>query len=156
MKTIIFSLVLACMGIFQNVYATTAHYETATFNVSGNCDMCKAKIESALKASTAVQSATWDASTKVVTVVYNPHATSVDQLQQLVADSGYDTEKIKASPTAYKALPKCCQYNNESKGNPCCKKKCCKTKACDKDCCTAECAPDKACTTECCKAACCK
>jgi mercuric ion binding protein len=156
MKTIIFSIVLACVSIFQNTFATTTHYETTTFKVSGNCDMCKSNIESALKANSAVQSANWDVNTKVVTVVYNPHVATVDQLQQLVADSGYDTEKIKATDAAYKALPKCCQYNNEKQANACCKKKCCKKKACATDCCTAECTTDKACTTECCKAACCK
>ncbi|ABG60563.1 heavy-metal-associated domain-containing protein [Cytophaga hutchinsonii] len=154
MKTIIFSIVFVCAGFIQTAFATKNHYETATFKVSGMCEMCKNRIETALKANTAVQSATWDADTKVVTVVYNPHAATVDQLQQLVADAGHDTEKIKATDAAYKALPKCCQFNNADKN--CCAKKCCKKKACVKDCCTAECTTDKACTKDCCQAACCK
>lgn len=154
MKTIIFSLLLVCVSIFQNSFATISHYETITFKVSGKCDMCKTRIESALKTHAAVQSASWDATTKNVTVVYNPHTASVDQLHQIVADAGYDTEKIKATDAAYKALPKCCQYNKES--NLCCKMKCCKKKACAKDCCTTDCSADKTCTTDCCKASCCK
>jgi periplasmic mercuric ion binding protein len=154
MKTIIFTLLVACVGIFQNTFATTTHYETTTFKVSGNCDMCKTRIESALKQNAAVQSASWDATTKIVTVVYNPHTASVDQLQQLVANAGYDTDNIKATDAAYKALPKCCQYNNE--GNPCCKMKCCKKKTCEKGCCTKECTTGKTCATDCCKGACCK
>lgn len=154
MKTIIFSLILVCASIFQTTFANTAHYETATFKVSGNCEMCKNRIEESLKKNPAVQRADWDVTTQTLSVVYNPHAVSVDQLHQLVADGGHTTDKIKATDAAYKALPKCCQYNNGN--NPCCKKKCCTKKACVKDCCTAECAADKACTKDCCQAACCK
>lgn len=154
MKTIIFSIVLACVSIFQNTFATTTHYETATFKVSGTCNMCKDRIESALKSNAGVQSASWDVDTKIVTVSYNPHTVSVDQLHQIVADAGHDTDKIKASSTSHQSLPECCQ--NKTEDGKCCAKKCCKGKKCVKDCCTADCSKDKACTTECCKAACCK
>lgn len=154
MKTIIFSVLFVCVSMFQTAFATTTHYETISFKVSGNCGMCKNRIETLFKGNSAVQSAEWDMTTQTVSVVYNPHVISVDQLHQLAANGGHSTDKIKATDAAYKALPKCCQYNNDT--NQCCKKKCCKKKACVKDCCTAECAPDKACTTSCCQAACCK
>jgi len=109
MKTIIFSMFLAFASLF-NTLAAVAHYETTTFKVSGNCEMCKSRIEAALKKNTGVQSANWDVKTKTVTVVYNPHTVSVDQLQQLVADGGHDTEKFKATDAAYKGLPGCCKY----------------------------------------------
>lgn len=111
MKTIIFSTVLAFAGLFHSLTAATTHYETTTFKVSGNCEMCKSRIESALKKNTGVQSASWDVKTKTVTIVYNPHTISVDQLHQLVADAGHDTDKIKATDAAYKALPGCCKYD---------------------------------------------
>ncbi|MGN6647629.1 MAG: heavy-metal-associated domain-containing protein [Cytophaga sp.] len=110
MKTIIFSMILMCVSIFQNTFATEAHYETTSFKVSGNCDMCKSRIESALKKNPGVQSAIWDVKTKTVTISYNPHAISVDQLHKIIADAGHDTDKIKATDTAYKALPGCCKY----------------------------------------------
>jgi len=112
MKTIIFSafFLLAFAGLFTSATAAVTHYETTTFKVSGNCEMCKKTIESALKKNGAIQSASWDVATKILTVTYNPHSISVDQIHQLVADAGYDTDKVKASDTAYKALPGCCQY----------------------------------------------
>lgn len=110
MKTIIFSTLLLFASVFQTVFASATHYETTTFTVSGNCEMCKSRIESALKKNTGVQSATWDVKTKMVTVVYNPHAISVNQLHQLVVDAGHDTDKVKASDASYKALPGCCKY----------------------------------------------
>lgn len=110
MKPIIFSIVLAFASIFQSSFAKTTHYETTTFKVSGNCEMCKSRIEAALKKNSAIQSASWDVKTKTVTVVYNPHAISVNQLHQLVADAGHDTDKIKATDAVYKTLPGCCKY----------------------------------------------
>ncbi len=110
MKTLIFSMILMCVSIFQHTFAATTHYETTTFKVSGNCEMCKSRIETALKKNTAVQSATWDVKTKMVTISYNPHAISVDQLHKIIADAGHDTDKIKATDSAYKALPGCCKY----------------------------------------------
>ena len=154
MKTIIFSILLVCASMFQVTFATTNHYETATFKASGVCGMCKDRIESALKNNTGVQSASWDVDTKIVTVVYNPHTVSVDQLQQLVADAGHDTDKIKATDAGHQSLPACCQ--NKTGDGKCCAKKCCKDKACVKDCCATDCSKDKACTDTCCKAACCK
>ena len=154
MKTIIFSIVLACVSIFQNTFAAKTHYETATFKVSGNCGMCKDRIESALKNNAGVKSASWNVDTKIVKVVYNPQIVSADQLQQLVADAGHDTDKIKATDASNQTLPECCQ--NKTGDGKCCAAKCCKGKTCVKDCCTADCTKDKPCTSECCKAACCK
>src|SRR6188508_1897615 len=122
MKTIIFSMVLAFVCMFQTSFATTNHYETTTFKVSGKCGMCKDRIEAALKSNAGVQSATWDVDTKIVTVVYNPHTVSADQLQQLVADAGHDTDKIKATDTGHQSLPECCQ--NKTGDGKCCAKKC--------------------------------
>ncbi|WP_018343263.1 heavy-metal-associated domain-containing protein [Cytophaga aurantiaca] len=110
MKTIIFSTFLAFAGLFHSVTATTTHYETTSFKVNGNCDMCKNRIEGALKKNSGVQSASWDVKTQTVTVVYNPHTISVDQLRQLVADAGHDTDKVKSTDASYKALPGCCKY----------------------------------------------
>lgn len=110
MKTIILSALLSVVGLFHSVTASTTHYEKTTFKVSGNCEMCKSRIEAALKKNSAVQSATWDVTTKTVTIMYNPHSISVDQLHQLIADAGHDTDKVKATDTSYKALPGCCKY----------------------------------------------
>ena len=112
MKTIIFSAlcILAFAGIFNHSTASVTHYETTTFKVSGNCEMCKSKIEAALKKNAAIQSSNWDVTTKILTVTYNPHSISIDQIHQLVANVGYDTDKVKATDASYKALPGCCKY----------------------------------------------
>ncbi|MBX2905707.1 MAG: cation transporter [Taibaiella sp.] len=82
--------------------------------VSGNCGMCKKKIESAAKEAGA-KKAEWDADSKVLTVKYNQKETSNDAIQKKVAETGYDTEKYTATMDAYNRLHSCCQYDNKRK-----------------------------------------
>ncbi len=115
MKRIIFSIGLSLVAFLfnSNASATTLHYETATFKVYGNCEMCKSRIEKALLTNTHIKTAVWDVNTKMLTVTYDPHAITVDQIHQLVADAGHDTDKTKASNAVYKKLPGCCQYQRK-------------------------------------------
>lgn len=91
------------------VYAKPTHDETATFKVSGNCEMCKKRIETALK-KPGIKSANWNMDTKIITVVYDIHSIGIDDIHKSIAAAGYDTEKEKASDKAYNKLPECCQY----------------------------------------------
>jgi len=83
---------------------------TETFGVKGKCGMCKTTIEGALKNKKGIISCSWDLSTNKLTVTYIPETISIEKIHQLVADAGYDTDKIKASDKAYSKLPACCQY----------------------------------------------
>jgi len=80
-----------------------------SFKVSGNCDMCKARIEKAVKVE-GVKNASWDAKTQLLTVTYEPSKTSKDALCKLIASAGHDTEKYKAPDDVYAKLPGCCHY----------------------------------------------
>jgi len=90
--------------------ANSLHDETATFKVYGNCEMCKKRIETALKNNPAIKSADWNVGTKMIKVVYDPHVLSVDQIHKIIADAGHDTDKVKASDATYGKLPACCKY----------------------------------------------
>lgn len=85
---------------------------TAKFGVSGNCEMCKKTIESALDVK-GVKSATWNDKTKIIEVAYQPSKITEVQLHELIAATGYDTDQKKAKENAYKALPECCQYSRK-------------------------------------------
>lgn len=84
--------------------------KTEMFKVWGNCESCKARIETAVKEEGAT-SASWDQKTKMLTVSFNPAKTSVDAMQKKVASVGHDTEKYKASKEVYDKLPSCCHYD---------------------------------------------
>src|SRR5665648_53476 len=83
--------------------------KTETFKVLGNCDMCKTRIENAVKEEGA-SSADWSTETKLLTVTFDPSKTNVEALSKKLAGVGHDTEKFKADDKVYDALPACCKY----------------------------------------------
>ena len=83
--------------------------KTETLKVSGNCDMCKARIEKAAKLD-GVSKAEWDTKSKILSVTYDPAKTNIDQVSRKVAAAGHDNEKVKADEKAYSSLPGCCKY----------------------------------------------
>lgn len=101
----------AILMLMAVLFAAVSHAQSVkkeTITVSGNCGMCKKRIESAIKAD--VKSARWSADTKKLTVSYDPTVTSIDKIQEKIAAVGHDTEKKKADAKAYDKLPGCCHY----------------------------------------------
>ena len=88
------------------------HDETITFKVFGNCEMCKERIEKAMKLQ-GVKSCVWNVDTKIATVIFDTHSVAPDGIHKAIAAVGYDTEKVRADDKAYKKLPGCCQYERE-------------------------------------------
>lgn len=83
------------------------------FKVSGNCDMCKERIEGAAKSVAGVLKAEWNKSDKVVYIQFDANMTSLDTIEKSIAKAGHDTEKFKASEADYKLLPECCRYRTK-------------------------------------------
>jgi copper chaperone CopZ len=108
--TVLFTVILGMNVSSQSHdHSKMAAAKTVTFKVWGNCDMCKARIEKAVKAEGAT-SADWDVKSKILTVTFEPAKTSVDGLNKKLAAVGHDTEKYKADDKAYDALDACCKY----------------------------------------------
>ena len=173
MKTLkIFSLAALCLS-FATV--TIAQEKTETFKVSGNCGMCKTKIEKAAKEAGA-KTASWDADKKALTIKYNSGSTNTAKIQQKIAEVGYDNAGARSTDEAYNKLHGCCKYERSdmAKKDACCsgetkcseghgdhhdaKADCCKDGKCSmpghdgKDCCkdmkTMDCCKDGKCTKE--------
>jgi Cu(I)/Ag(I) efflux system membrane fusion protein len=83
-----------------------------SFIVSGNCEMCKDRIEKAAKSVNGVSSAVWDDKTKQLEIDFNNSVTNLDEIQKTIAKIGHDTERYKASKETYDSLPECCKYRN--------------------------------------------
>ena len=83
--------------------------KTETIKVSGNCDMCKTRIEKAAKVE-GVTKADWNSETKNLTLVYNSSKVTSEAVQKKIASVGHDAGKIKADDKVYAKLPGCCQY----------------------------------------------
>jgi len=84
---------------------------TADIKVYGNCGMCKARIETALDTK-GVKQAKWDPTTKNLNVIYVPSKITEQQICDIVASVGHDTDKSKAKDDVYAKLPFCCLYRD--------------------------------------------
>lgn len=115
MKAIkLFLAIVLLMALGANASAQTGgkisgQQKTESFKVWGNCDMCKARIEKAVKSEGAT-SADWNVKTKMLTLTFDPAKTGVDTFSKKLAAVGHDTEKYKADDKAYNALDGCCKY----------------------------------------------
>lgn len=149
----IFSLALCSFALAT---AVSAQSKTETFKVSGNCGMCKSKIEKAAKEAGA-KDASWDADSKELTVTYKSSTTNAAKIQQKIAEVGYDNVGFKATAEAYNKLHGCCKYEREEAVTE--KPDCCKGGKCTmeghsgKDCCKKseakmDCCKDGKCTKE--------
>ena len=83
---------------------------TTSFQVRGNCGMCKKRIETAVRALEGVTAANWDVQTKTLSVSYDASKLTEETIHEKVAGAGHDTEKLKASDEAYGKLHGCCRY----------------------------------------------
>lgn len=83
------------------------------FIVSGNCEMCKKRIEKAAIATKGVKSANWDMDKNILSLLLNEEKTNVLTIQKAIAAVGHDTEGAKASDAVYNNLHGCCQYERK-------------------------------------------
>ena len=111
MKTFKIIPFLACfIALTNSSFAQKA--TTDSIPVSGNCGMCKTKIEKAARQAGATD-AEWDADRKTLTVKYASSTTNTAKIQNAVAAVGYDTRDVKASDEAYDKLHGCCKYERK-------------------------------------------
>jgi copper chaperone CopZ len=110
-KSFVAIVILMAIGISVSAQSgtKTSGPKTESIKVSGNCSMCKDRIEKAAKDEGASK-AEWDAKSKIVTVTFDQSKTSVDALSKKFAAVGHDTEKYRAADDVYAKLPGCCHY----------------------------------------------
>lgn len=113
MKNKIIIAALAILVIAASAFIHPPKKVTVTFKVSGNCQMCKQRIEAALD-KPGISKVNWNINTKQLTATYNPRKYEEIQLHNLVATAGHDTEKVKANEQVYADLPECCLYRNSN------------------------------------------
>lgn len=86
-----------------------------TFGVRGNCGMCKSTIESATMSVEGVDTASWSAESKMISINVSTEINDqfINDIHNAIAKSGYDTELSTALDEDYDKLPMCCKYNRE-------------------------------------------
>jgi mercuric ion binding protein len=93
--------------------ATKGKGEVVTIQTSAICESCKNRIEKALKASDGVMEANLNLASKKIKVKYDPAKLTPDQVRTIISKTGYDADGVKADPSSYNNLPKCCQKGGE-------------------------------------------
>jgi len=85
----------------------------SNFEVIGNCEICKKRIEKAALSLRGVKMATWNIPSNILSVTYNSNKILLDQIQSTIANVGHDTSKFKAPDNVYSELPMCCIYERK-------------------------------------------
>lgn len=83
--------------------------KTVTVKISGNCDMCKSKIEKSGNVKN-VATVNCDESSNMATLTYDASKTNQQEILKRIANAGYDSESFYAPDEVYAKLPSCCQY----------------------------------------------
>jgi cation transport ATPase len=114
MKNIIVSLMLIIplMGLAQE---KTKKHTKSTFEVNGNCKMCKMRIEKSALSIKGVKMASWDIPSQMLSLIHDPKKASVENVQKIIAGVGHDTAFQKANDSIYSSLPMCCLYRTVEK-----------------------------------------
>ena len=103
---IIGMMLIGVTGFSQNKNAK------ASIDVDGGCGMCMERIETAAIKAKGVKSADWNVQTHELKLIYNEGRTDLATIQQSIADSGHDTESIKAKDEVYNEIDPCCKYRD--------------------------------------------
>ncbi len=109
MKSYISKIIL---GLFlvsaQFIFAQ--NLSKSQFQVKGNCDMCKERIETTAKKAGA-KAARYSIDSQTLTL--ETDNVSPDGILKKIAEAGHDNEKYKASDDTYESLPGCCHYERD-------------------------------------------
>lgn len=83
--------------------------QVVTIQTSAECGQCKDRIENALNYTKGINYAELDLETKKVEVKFNSKKISLVDVKQLIAETGYSADEVKAMPEAVENLPACCK-----------------------------------------------
>ena len=82
-----------------------------TFKVFGACEMCKGRIEDALKLK-GISKALWDVDAKLLSIQFDAKKISLDKIENTIVAVGHDLVNKKAKDFIYQDLPDCCHYRD--------------------------------------------
>ena len=110
MKSVFYILFFLSVALFS--CKTGSSEKTETFKVWGNCEKCKATIESACAVDGVVEK-NWSPESTLMTVKFDTTKISIHGIQELIAKAGYDNDGYYGDDYAYGKLPDCCQYERK-------------------------------------------
>lgn len=112
MKLYFTKVILGTFLLFAT-FVSAQNLSKNQFQVKGNCEMCKERIETTAKKAGA-RSAQYSIDSQTLTIETSEKV-SPEAILKKVAEAGHDNEKFKASDETYEKLPGCCHYNRDLK-----------------------------------------
>src|SRR5687768_15044703 len=106
-----FIYIICFLGLISSTLYAQSKTSKANIKVSGNCVMCKDRIETALD-HPGIKLANWNTETKNLEVIFNNRKISEKEIHALVAATGHDTVQLKAKHEVYAKLPFSCLYRD--------------------------------------------
>ena len=114
MKNLITILLVFFLAFNANAQETKKNKSAKIeFQVSGNCEMCKKRIQKASMSVSGVKSADWNIDSGLLSLIINENKTSSATIQKAIAKIGHDNDGQKADEQAYNNLHTCCQYERK-------------------------------------------
>ena len=108
-------LIIICLLIVPlSVTAQNGKNLKSNFEVNGNCEMCKKRIEKAALTVKGVKMVNWDIPSNLLTVTHNTNKATLMKIQKAIANVGHDTPLVRAKDETYNKLPTCCIYERKS------------------------------------------
>ena len=107
-------LIIICLLIAPlSLSAQSEKNVKSNFEVNGNCEMCKKRIEKAALSVKGVKMVIWDIPSNIITLTHNTNKAPLLNIQKAIANAGHDTPLVKASDEVYNDLPLCCLYERK-------------------------------------------
>jgi len=101
-----------CLFISSYTFAQAdqkINFTDTTFKVFGACEMCKSRIEDALKLK-GITKAIWDVDSKLLSIQFDAKKITLDKIENTIVAIGHDLVNKKAKDYIYQDLPDCCHY----------------------------------------------
>lgn len=113
MKNILLLLLISLIGFSVQAQDKKSKNAKYLIGVTGNCEMCKKRIEKAAYSVYGVKLAVWNPDNQQLKLILNEQKATKDQIEKAVAKAGHDTENVKATDEDYAKLHDCCVYDRK-------------------------------------------
>lgn len=113
MKNIVLGLMLLFVAFSTQAQDKKSKNAKYSFEVNGNCDICKKRIEKAAYSVPGVKSAYWSVETHQINLILNEDKSSLAEVKKAISKVGHDTDEFKATQEDYDKLHSCCQYERK-------------------------------------------
>lgn len=113
MKKFILIVLILFTGISVQAQEKKSKNKKVVFDVAGNCEMCKKRIETAAFSVKGVKSAIWDVEAKTISLIIDENKCQNETVVKAIAQAGHDNQYAKTSNKIYDALHGCCRYERK-------------------------------------------